>query len=66
MRFLEKWVATFEREGVIVESRRGKHSKTVSPIMEIEFRDNFISHVRSESCKKGSYISKITQNFFWN
>ena len=36
-------------------SRRGQHAKAISPIVDPEFRAQFCSYVRSESCKKGIY-----------
>ena len=47
---------TFEEDEMIVASRRGQHSKTISPIVDPDFRAQFITQVRSESCKKGTYI----------
>ena len=50
---LYKWLKTWEEEAVLIPSRRGKHAKTLSPIVDPDFRDQFCAHVRSESCAKG-------------
>ena len=40
-------------------SRRGQHAKAISPILDPEFRAQFVSYVRSESCRKGKSTKKI-------
>ena len=49
------WVRDYEMmEFVILESQRGKHSKTASPILnDMEFREEFKEYVRESSCEKG-------------
>ena len=58
-RALRKWLKMFEEQEVMVASRRGQHAKTISPIADPTFRAQFISQVRSESCKKGIFPKHI-------
>ena len=44
-------------------SQRGHHPKTISPIMDREFRDRFCSYVRAESKKKGAFSNTIKSSF---
>ena len=44
-------------EYVVMESRRGKHAKTASPIFDPEFREEFKAYVRQSSCEKGTKIN---------
>ena len=55
-RSLQRWLKTFEEQGVMISSRRGQHAKTVSPIVDPDFRAQFISQVKNQSCKKGTYM----------
>ena len=52
---VRSWVREFEMlEYVVLESRRGKHSKTPSPILnDMEFREEFKQHVRNTSRELG-------------
>ena len=55
---IRTWVREYETmEYVVVESRRGKHAKTASPIFDMEFREEFRAYVRQSSCEKGTQIS---------
>ena len=48
------WVRDFELQEYIVDSRRGKHSKTESPILDNpEFREEFKAYVRQSSREQG-------------
>ena len=49
------WVREYEMmEYVVLESKRGKHAKTASPILnDFEFREEFKAYVRETSCEKG-------------
>ena len=57
---IREWVREFEMDKFIIDSRRGKHSKTSSPILEdLEFREQFRSHVRETARIQGSlFLSK--------
>jgi len=52
-RTIAEWVRDFETTTYITESRRGKHSKTVSPINNPSFREEFRTHVKENSRKSG-------------
>ena len=53
-RTVRSWVQDYEATQFIAESRRGRHSKTSSPILEdFEFREEFKEHVRQTSREKG-------------
>ena len=52
-RALRTWLKTYEEEGVLKASERGRHSKTISPIVDPEFRDKFCFHVKSNSRNNG-------------
>ena len=54
-RSLRRWSKTLEEEEMMVASQRGHHAKTISPIVDPDFREKFCSHVRSESCRKGNF-----------
>ena len=62
------WVREFELKTYLVESRRGKHSKTVSPITNADFREEFKSYVKENSRKSGTnfdfYLEKYWFIFF--
>ena len=60
---LRRWRKTFEEQGVTITSRRGQHAKSVSPIVDPDFRARFVSQVRSESCRKGIFSKLKIQNF---
>ena len=47
----------------MIASQRGHHAKTISPIVDPDFREKFCSHVRSESCRKGTFPN-VLQNVF--
>ena len=52
------WVQDFEVSEFIAESRRGRHSKTSSPIVDDpEFREMFKDYVRNNSRKQGRTFS---------
>ena len=54
---VRRWVQEFEAYNHIMESMRGKHSKTSSPILtDPEFRAKFIAHVREASRPQGIFI----------
>ena len=53
-RTVSNWVADFELLTIVKDSKRGKHSKTMSPITEDpEFREMFKDYVRQNSRKAG-------------
>ena len=52
-RALRTWLKTYEEEGVLKASNRGRHSKTISPIVDPDFRDKFCFHVKSNSRNNG-------------
>ena len=53
-RTVESWVHDFETDLFIADSKRGRHSKTESPIMDnLEFREEFKQHVRQTSREQG-------------
>ena len=57
LRTIIHWIKEFEALSYIRDSRRGKHSKTYSPILEDDdFREEFKSHVRENSKKQGNLI----------
>ena len=49
------WVKEYEvMEYVVLESKRGRHTKTACPILnDMEFREEFKNYVRKSSCEKG-------------
>ena len=49
------WVRDFEVTTYIVDSRRGKHSKTLTPINNPGFRQEFKDHVKQNSRKSGLF-----------
>ena len=50
------WVKDFDMMMVVRESKRGKHSKTMSPIMnDPDFKAQFKEYVKSNSRKQGLY-----------
>ena len=52
---VRNWVKDFEVEEYIIDSMRGKHSKTATPILDnLEFREEFKSHVRQTSREQGT------------
>ena len=53
---MRAWVREFEMmEYVITDSKRGKHSKTASPILnDPDFREEFKNYVKTSSCEKGN------------
>ena len=52
---IAEWVRDFETHTFLVESKRGRHSKTVSPINNETFRAEFKAHVKENSRKSGEY-----------
>ena len=50
---LAKWISEFEMYEELKKDCRGKHSKTASPITEIEFRNQFCEFVRLNSKVQG-------------
>ena len=53
------WVREFETLEYILDSRRGKHSKTDCPILDdLEFREEFKTQVRKTSREQGKIITK--------
>ena len=54
-RSLRRWLKIFEEESMMIASQRGHHAKTISPIVDPDFKEKFCSYVRSESCKKGIF-----------
>ena len=64
-RTIRAWVADFELMCFVRDSKRGKHSKTLSPIMnDLEFKEKFKEHVKCNSRKQVNYIcmTKQTKN----
>ena len=59
-RTVSNWVADFELLTIVKDSKRGKHSKTMSPITEDpEFREMFKDYVRQNSRKAGKIFLDI-------
>ena len=58
---IRNWVADFELMTIVRDSKRGKHSKTISPIVENpEFKDKFKDFVKTNSRKPGKHrVDKI-------
>ena len=55
IRTLRNWVKDFEVEEYIIDSMRGKHSITATPILDnLDFREEFKSHVRQTSREQGT------------
>ena len=53
-RTVRAWVQDYEATQYILQSKRGRHSKTSSPILEdLEFRERFKEHVRLNSRVQG-------------
>ena len=61
---VRNWVSDFEMMTIVRESRRGKHSKTMSPIADDpEFKLKFKEYVKTNSRKQGKYVLKhLNQN----
>ena len=61
---IRAWVREFEMmEYVITDSKRGKHSKTASPILnDPDFREEFKNYVKTSSCEKGNRYLKVMIN----
>ena len=61
-RTVRSWVQDYEATQFIAESRRGRHSKTSSPILEdLEFREEFKEHVRQTSREQGKLVIFLVQ-----
>ena len=52
-RTIGQWVLDFETSTFIRESKRGRHSKTKTPINDEDFCAEFRSHVKENTRKKG-------------
>ena len=51
---IRNWVGDFELVTIVRDSKRGKHSKTISPIVENpEFKAQFKDYVKTNSRKPG-------------
>ena len=48
-----KWLRTFDWEGEVRASLRGCHPKTISPIVDPDFRQRFCDYIRENSINKG-------------
>ena len=48
------WAREFEASTYLKESKRGKHSKTPSPMNSPEFREEFKAYVKENSRKSGT------------
>ena len=48
------WVQDFETQTFVSESKRGRHSKTKSPLNDEEFCSEFKAHVKENTRKKGA------------
>ena len=53
-RTVRKWVADFDLMHFVRDSLRGKHSKTVSPIEDPDFKAQFKDYVKNNSRKSGN------------
>ena len=54
---VRNWVSDFEMMTIVRETRRGKHSKTMSPIVDDpEFKFKFKDYVRTNSRRRGNDI----------
>ena len=60
---VRKWIADYEAYKVVLDSKRGKHGKWSSPIMDEDFRYMFKTYVKENSKKQGKYITLI-QEFY--
>ena len=56
---IQKWANEFETTTFLVESKRGKHSKTISPINDEAFCAEFKDHVKENSRKRGIVLLGI-------
>ena len=56
---VRNWVSDFEMMTIVRESRRGKHSKTMSPIVDTEFKLKFKEFVKTNSRRQGKNVLKI-------
>ena len=54
-RTIADWVRDFELTTYLADSHRGKHSKTISPINNSDFREEFKTHVKENSRKSGIF-----------
>ena len=54
MRSIRVWLKTYDEEMELKASERGRHSKTMSPIIDPNFRQKFCTYVKDESRKPGA------------
>ena len=53
---IRNWVADFELTTIVRKSKRGKHSKTMSPIVDNpDFKLKFIEYVKATSRRQGGH-----------
>ena len=62
---IQKWAYEFEMATFLVGSKRGKHSKTSSPISDESFRAEFRDHVKENSRKKGIVLDICLNTCFF-
>ena len=54
------WVYDYEALNYISESKRGRHPKESSPIInDLEFREQFVAHFRETSRPQGKFLVAI-------
>ena len=56
------WVREFETTTFLVESKRGRHAKTATPINDEGFRAEFKAHVKENSRLSGIFIWLKSKN----
>ena len=55
-RTIRKWVEDFELVEILRDSKRGKHSKTISPMDNPDFKAKFKEYVKTNSRKPGKLV----------
>ena len=48
-----EWLRTFDLEGEVRASIRGRHPKTISPIVDPDFRQRFCDYIKENSINRG-------------
>ena len=55
-RTLDRWIKDFQATEELTQNRRGKHSKTRSPIEDSVFREDFCRYVRENAKVQGRIL----------
>ena len=58
---MKRWVLDYMCEEEVKKSKRGKHSKVVSPIDDPEFKAAFSQYVRAHAKPKGMFCAQATR-----